>query len=113
LTGLTEISEIVSTAVNEKGETVPCHGKLYYRGYDIEDIVKGALLKKDIPVMRKLYISSCLVNFRQQKSWKILRQLLARYRTLPTSFRQGYYYESTQQGYDEYPCPQRSDTLLI
>ena len=43
LTGLTEISEIVATAVNEKGETVPCHGKLYYRGYDIEDIVKEQL----------------------------------------------------------------------
>ena len=40
LTGLTEISEIVSKkTVN--GETVPCPGKLYYRGYDIENLVAG------------------------------------------------------------------------
>ena len=40
LTGLTEISEIVSKkSVN--GEDIPCPGKLYYRGYDVEDLVSG------------------------------------------------------------------------
>ena len=40
LAGLTEISEICST-VTVNGETRPCDGKLYYRGVDVEDIVKG------------------------------------------------------------------------
>jgi citrate synthase len=42
LVGLTEISEIVSYVI-EDGDLVPCEGKLYYRGVNIEDIVKGFL----------------------------------------------------------------------
>jgi citrate synthase len=40
LVGLTEISEIVSYII-EDGDLVPCEGKLYYRGINIEKIVKG------------------------------------------------------------------------
>ena len=40
LTGLTEISEIVSKKT-ENGEEVPCPGHLYYRGYDVEQLVSG------------------------------------------------------------------------
>ncbi len=40
LTGLTEISEIVSSkTVN--GEVIPCDGELYYRGINVKDIVNG------------------------------------------------------------------------
>jgi len=42
LVGLTEISEIVSYVI-EDGDLVPCEGKLYYRGINIENIVKGFL----------------------------------------------------------------------
>jgi citrate synthase len=38
--GLTEISEIVSYII-EDGDLVPCEGKLYYRGTNIEKIVQG------------------------------------------------------------------------
>ena len=38
--GLTEISEVCSSCVID-GQTVPCDGKLYYRGVDVEDIVRG------------------------------------------------------------------------
>ena len=40
LTGLTEISEIVSSK-KVNGETVPCDGELYYRGINVNDIVNG------------------------------------------------------------------------
>lgn len=40
LTGLTEISEIVSSKRNVEGESQPCAGELYYRGIEIKDIVK-------------------------------------------------------------------------
>ncbi|MDR2096640.1 MAG: citrate/2-methylcitrate synthase [Treponema sp.] len=40
LVGLTEISEIVSYII-EDGDLVPCEGKLYYRGINIEHIVRG------------------------------------------------------------------------
>ena len=39
LTGLTRISEINSFTM-KKGKRVPIDGKLYYRGYDVEDLVK-------------------------------------------------------------------------
>jgi len=42
LVGLTEISEIVSYVI-EDGDLVPCEGKLYYRGINVEKIVQGFL----------------------------------------------------------------------
>ena len=39
LTGLTKISEIISSkTVN--GQSVPCEGELYYRGYSVEEIIR-------------------------------------------------------------------------
>ena len=40
LTGLTQISEIVSSKTVD-GKSVPCDGELYYRGIDVRDIVNG------------------------------------------------------------------------
>ncbi len=40
LAGLTEIAEVHSYIISEN-EMIPCEGKLYYRGIDIEDISKG------------------------------------------------------------------------
>jgi len=40
LVGLTEISEIVSYVI-EDGDLIPCEGKLYYRGINIQKIIKG------------------------------------------------------------------------
>jgi len=45
LVGLTEISEIVSYLI-EDGDVVPCEGKLYYRGINIEKLVNGFLNEK-------------------------------------------------------------------
>jgi len=42
LVGLTEISEIVSYII-EDGDYVPCEGKLFYSGINIEEIVQGYL----------------------------------------------------------------------
>ena len=40
LTGLTEVSDITSS-VYENGVQVPSDGKLYYYGYDVEDLLAG------------------------------------------------------------------------
>jgi len=45
LVGLTEISEIISYVI-EDGDLVPCEGKLYYRGINIEKLVNGFLNEK-------------------------------------------------------------------
>jgi len=40
LTGLTEVSEIVASKIVD-GKSVPCDGELYYRGYNVKDIIGG------------------------------------------------------------------------
>jgi citrate synthase len=40
MTGLTNIAEVKAYTIVDE-ETVPCEGKLYYHGYDIEDLVAG------------------------------------------------------------------------
>ena len=42
LAGLTNISDIIAKKVVD-GQEVPCEGELYYRGYNIKDLVKGFL----------------------------------------------------------------------
>ena len=66
LTGLTEISEIQSSKMVD-GEKVPCEGKLFYRGVDVEQIVSGFIRE------RKPFICFCLARCRMRHSWMILR----------------------------------------
>lgn len=84
LAGLTEISEIVSSKEVD-GETVPCEGELYYRGYRIEDLVNG-FLQNDrfgfeetayLLMFGKLPTAQQLQGFENQLSF---------YRSLPTNF---------------------------
>ena len=41
LTGLTEISDVVSFKYDEFGRKVPDDGHLYYQGYDVEKLIQG------------------------------------------------------------------------
>lgn len=84
MTGLTEISEIISSKT-ENGVSVPCDGKLYYRGIDVEEIVDGFLKEKRFGFEETTY----LLLFGELPNWKQLegfRAILSDYRTLPTSF---------------------------
>ena len=45
LAGLTNISDVCAKKV-VNGEEVPCEGNLYYRGYNIKDLVGGFLKDK-------------------------------------------------------------------
>ena len=84
LAGLTEISEVQSTKI-VNGESVPCEGHLYYRGINIEDIVKGFLSEHryGFEEVTYLLLSGNLPTKEQEEEF---RGLLAQYRTLPTSF---------------------------
>jgi citrate synthase len=84
LAGLTEIGEVRSYTI-ENGETVPCEGKLFYRGIDIEDIVQGFIEEKRFGFEEVTY----LLLFGELPSadeLKDFENILADYRTLPTSF---------------------------
>ena len=85
LAGLTEISEIQSSMVDESGSTIPCEGKLFYHGINIKDLVSGFIREKRFGFEEAVY----LLLFGQLPSERQLKDfsaLLARYRTLPTSF---------------------------
>ena len=84
LTGLTEISEIQSSKVVD-GETVPCEGKLYYRGIDIEEIVGGFIREKRYGFEETVYLL-LFGNLPDKAQLEDFQKVLADYRTLPTSF---------------------------
>lgn len=84
LCGLTQISEICSSEVIN-GETVPCEGKLFYRGYDINDIVDGFTKDNRFGYEETVY----LLLFGDLPTPQALEEfcgILSRFRTLPTSF---------------------------
>lgn len=84
LTGLTEISEIHSYDM-KNGKLIPCNGKLYYRGVDVEDIIAeftsdnrfGFEEVTYLLLFGKLPTKDELNNF---------NDVLSKYRTLPTGF---------------------------
>ncbi len=85
LTGLTEISEIRSYTVVDR-EMIPCEGKLYYQGIDIEEIVDGFLAEKRFGYEEVVYL---LLFGRLPDSMELeeLKDMLAEFRhSLPTSF---------------------------
>lgn len=85
LTGLTEISEIRSYTIVDH-DMIPCEGKLYFQGIDIEELTAG-FLKEDrfgFEETAYLLIFGELPNKEQADKFK---KLLANYRSvLPTSF---------------------------
>ena len=84
LTGLTEISEIQSS-VEINGESVPCEGKLFYRGIDIEQIVGGFIQEKRYGFEETVYLP-LFGNLPSREQLADFQRVLADYRTLPTSF---------------------------
>ena len=84
LVGLTEISEVSSTKI-VNGESVPADGELFYRGYNVKDLIAG------LPEDSHFGFEECtyLLLFGKLPKKHELRDfsaLLSSYRTLPTSF---------------------------
>ena len=84
LAGLTEISEVCSS-IEKDGQSIPCEGKLYYRGVDIEEIVKGFISEKRFGFEEVVYLL-LFGALPDEKELQNFSSLLANYRTLPTSF---------------------------
>lgn len=84
LTGLTEVSEIRSYTVVDS-ELVPCEGKLYYQGIDIEEIVDGFINEKRFGFEETVYLL-LFGSLPTNEQLKELNDILIEYRTLPTSF---------------------------
>ena len=85
MTGLTEISEIQSTKISD-GVQVPCDGKLFYQGIDIEEIVDGFLSEKRFGYEEVVYLL-IFGKLPNESELEELKDMLANYRqSLPTSF---------------------------
>ena len=81
LTGLTEISEI--QAKTPDGQ--PCEGSLFYRGYNVNDLVKGFLKDGRFGFEEITYLL-LLGDLPSREELSNFCQLLASYRSLPNSF---------------------------
>jgi len=84
LAGLTNISDVRATEIVD-GKSVPAHGKLFYRGYNVEDLVKGfhADDRFGFDEVTYLLLFDKLPTPGELKSFS---ELLSSYRSLPTSF---------------------------
>lgn len=83
--GLTEISEILSYTLVDM-DLIPCEGKLFYRGVDIEDIVRGFSKEGRFGFEETTYLLLFgeLPNVKELDNFK---KILGDYRNeLPTSF---------------------------
>ncbi|MBQ7367437.1 MAG: citrate/2-methylcitrate synthase [Spirochaetaceae bacterium] len=84
LAGLTEISEVMAYRI-EEGDLIPCEGRLFYRGYDIRDLVKGFLTDG-----RFGYEEICFLlimgHLPTQAEYQEFRQILSSLMTLPDEF---------------------------
>jgi citrate synthase len=84
LTGLTEISEIQAFDTSS-GKKVPIEGKLFFRGVDVNDFVKGFIREKRFGFEECAYLL-IFGDLPTARALADFTRLLEQYRTLPTSF---------------------------
>ena len=84
LTGLTEICEILSYTIVDN-DYIPCEGKLYYRGVDVEQIIQGCMQENRFGFEEVVYLL-LFGNLPTQEKLQEFIRLLEEYRELPPSF---------------------------
>lgn len=83
LAGLTNISKITSFE-NINGEKTPCEGKLWYRGYRVEDLIKG-LGENELGYEKIAYLL-LMGEIPDETESETFKKLIGESRTLPTNF---------------------------
>ncbi|MEE1318933.1 MAG: citrate/2-methylcitrate synthase [Ruminococcus sp.] len=84
LTGLTDISAIIQNKTVD-GKVVPCEGELYYRGYNVNDIIKGITDDDRFGFEEVVYLL-LFGSMPTAEELKNFKNLLVQYRTLPQNF---------------------------
>lgn len=84
LTGLTDISTIKQNKLVD-GKLVPCDGELYYRGYNVNDIIAG-IRHDDRFGFEEIVYLLLFGEMPTADQLKNFKQLLVLYRTLPQNF---------------------------
>ena len=85
LTGLTEISEVVAKKTLPDGSAVPCEGELYYRGYNVSDLINGFIADGRFGFEETTYLLlfGSLPSPRELAAFK---KILGTYRCIPPNF---------------------------
>lgn len=83
--GLTRIGEIVGYELNEKKEKIPTEGRLYYRGYNVEDLVKNCIAEDRFGFEEITYLL-IFGELPTQKQLNRFNALLGERRELPKDF---------------------------
>ncbi|MGC4018744.1 MAG: citrate/2-methylcitrate synthase [Muricomes sp.] len=84
LAGLTNISDVCASKIVD-GKEVPCEGNLYYRGYNIKDLVNGFLDAKHSGFEETAYLL-LFGNLPNAAQLQEFQEILAERRTLPPNF---------------------------
>ena len=84
LAGLTHISDVRANKIVD-GVQVPTHGRLFYRGYDVKDLVNGFDKNSNFGYEEATYLL-LFAKLPNAKELEMFKSLLAGYRSLPTSF---------------------------
>ena len=84
LTGLTVIGEVKSYTIDD-GEMIPCEGKLFYHGVDIEKLVDGFIIDNRFGFEETVYLL-LFGKLPNRKELEAFCAILSDYRSLPTSF---------------------------
>ena len=85
LTGLTEISEIHAYDTLPDGSSKPCDGKLYYHGYDVEDLIGGFISDNRFGFEEITYLLM-FGELPNKAQLKVFTKTLAKLRTIPPTF---------------------------
>ena len=83
LTGLTKISKIVSSKI-QNGQKLPCDGELWYRGYRVEELIQS--LDDTELGFEKIAYLLLMGDMPQQDEYEEFVQMIADYRALPSNF---------------------------
>ena len=84
LAGLTHISDVRANKIVD-GVQVPTHGRLFYRGYDVKDLVNGFDKDSNFGYEEVTYLL-LFDKLPDAKELETFKAMLAGYRSLPTSF---------------------------
>ncbi len=84
LAGLTNISDVSAKKI-VGGKEVPCAGNLYYRGYNIKDLVRGFLKEKTFGFEEIAYLL-LFGELPDKKELTVFHDTLVERRTLPPNF---------------------------
>ena len=84
LAGLTNISDVRAKEIID-GVEVPAHGRLFYRGYDVKDLVTGFTKDNRFGFEEITYLL-LFAKLPTEEELSSFRKILAGYLSLPTSF---------------------------